>query len=176
MVSVRTTLDPAALAPLLAGAARAIDREQAVSEVRTLESAVYDSTASERLSTTLLAVFAALAVTLAVVGLCGVTSYLVEQRTQEIGVRMALGASRRHVMRLVFREGMVATAIGIALGLAGAAAATRLIQAMLFDGPAWNPLAFAAGPAVLALGAVVGIWFPARRATAIDPLAALREP
>ena len=132
-----------------------------MSEVRTLEIRRVPSTAAERLSTTLLALFAALAVALAVVGLCGVTSYLVEQRTQEIGVRMALGASRRHVMRLVFREGMAATAAGIALGLAGAAAATRVIQAMLFGVSAWNPLAFAAGPAILAAGAVIGIWFPA---------------
>ncbi len=175
VVAVRTTLDPVALAPVLAGAAKSIDPEQAVSEVRTLESAVYLSTAAERLSTTLLGLFAALAVALAVVGLCGVTSYLVEQRTQEIGVRMALGAGRGHVMRLVFREGMVATTIGIAIGLAGAAAGTRVIEAMLFGVSAWNPLAFAAGPVVLVLGAAAGIWFPARRATAIDPLAALRE-
>jgi putative ABC transport system permease protein len=175
-VSVRTTLDPQSLAPVLAGAARAIDREQAVSAVRTLESAVYDAAASQRLSTALLGVFAALAVVLAVVGLCGVTSYLVDQRTHEIGVRMALGASRADVLRLVLREGMMPTAVGVALGLAGAAAATRLMGAMLFGVSAWDPLAFAAGPFVLVIGALAGIWLPARRATAIDPLAALREP
>ena len=175
--AVRTSLDPAALAPVLAAAARAIDREQAVSEVRTLESAVYQSTASERLSTTLLALFAAIAVALAVVGLCGVTSYLVEQRTQEIGVRMALGARRGHVMRLVFREGMAATTIG-----------HRARPGRRGGGHAGDPgdavRCLGLEPAGLCrrarrswrLGAVVGIWFPARRATAIDPLAALREP
>ena len=175
VVAVRTTLDPRSLAPVLSQAARAIDREQAVSDVRTLEAAVVQDTASERLSATLLGFFAAVAVALAVVGLCGVTSYLVDQRTQEIGVRMALGAGRRDVLRLVFREGVLATTAGIALGLGGAAAATRVIQAMLFGVSAWNPLAFVAGPVILAVGAMAGIWFPARRATRIDPLAALRE-
>jgi putative ABC transport system permease protein len=175
-VSVRTTLDPRSLAPVLARAARAIDREQAVSAVRTLESAVYQATASERLSTTLLGLFAAVAVALAVVGLCGVTSYLVDQRTHEIGVRMALGARRGHVLRLVFREGLTATTIGVVLGLGGAAAATRVIQSMLFGVSAWNPWAFAAGAFVLVLGALAGIYLPARRATRIEPLVALREP
>ena len=175
VVSVRTTLDPQALAPVLASAAKALDREQAVSAVRTLESAVYQAAASERLSTMLLGLFAAIAVALAVVGLCGVTSYLVDQRTHEIGVRMALGARRSHVLRLVFREGLTATTIGVVLGLGGAVAATRVIQSMLFGVSAWNPLAFAAGAAVLVLGAIAGIYLPARRATGIDPLVALRE-
>jgi putative ABC transport system permease protein len=175
VVAVRTTLDPGALAPVLASAARAIDREQAVSEGRTLESAVYQATSSQRLSTTLLGLFAAIAVALAVVGLSGVTSYLVDQRTQEIGVRMALGAHRSDVLRLVFREGLVATAVGIVLGLGCAAAGTRVMQSMLFGVSAWNPLPFAAGPIVLVLGALAGIWLPARRATRIDPLTALRE-
>jgi putative ABC transport system permease protein len=174
-VAVRTTLDPTSLAPVLAGAAKAIDREQAVSSISTRESAMYDATASERLSTTLLGLLAAIAVTLAVVGLCGVASYLVDQRTHEIGVRMALGARRGDDLRLVFPEGMLASGIGVALGLGSAAAGARAIQAMLFGVSAWNPLAFAAGAVVLALGTFAGIWFPARRATAIDPLAALRE-
>ncbi|RPJ57393.1 MAG: FtsX-like permease family protein, partial [Acidobacteria bacterium] len=175
IVAVRTSLEPESLAPLLSAAARAIDPEQAVSEVRTLESAVFLSTSTQRLSTTLLLVFAGIAAALAVVGLCGVTSYLVAQRTQEIGVRMALGARRAHVWRLVLGEGMAATVAGIVVGLAGAAAATRVIETMLFGVTRWNPLAFAAGPVVLALGALAGIWWPARRATAIDPLEALRE-
>jgi putative ABC transport system permease protein len=176
VVAVRTTLKPDSLAPVLAGAAKAIDPEQAVSAVRTLESAVFDAASTQRLSTALLGLFAALAVLLAVVGLGGVTSYLVDQRTHEIGIRMALGARRADVLRLVFRDGMLATAVGVALGLAGAAAATRLMGAMLFGVSAWNPFAFAAGPVVLVIGALVGIWLPARRATAIDPLVALREP
>jgi putative ABC transport system permease protein len=174
-VAVRTTLAPDALGPVLSAAARAIDAEQAVSTVRTLQSAVSESTASERLSTTLLGLFAAIAVVLAVVGLCGVTSYLVDQRTHEIGVRMALGARRTDVLRLVFREGLAATAIGVVVGLAGAAGAARVIQSMLFGVSAWNLFAFAAGPSVLVLGALAGIWIPARRATAVDPLFALRE-
>jgi len=176
VVAVRTTLDPQSLAPVLAGAAKAVDPEQAVSAVRTLESAVYDAAASQRLSAALLGLFAALAVLLAVVGLTGVTSYLIDQRTHEIGVRMALGAGRGDVLRLVFREGMISTVVGVVLGLAGAAAATRLMATMLFGVSARDPLAFAAGPVVLVIGALAGIWLPARRATAIDPLAALREP
>ena len=175
-VAVRTTLKPESLAPVLAGVARAIDPEQAVSTVRTLEAAVYDAAASERLSTALLGLFAALAVLLAVVGLSGVTSYIVDQRTHEIGIRMALGARRADVLRLVFRDGMLATTVGVVVGLAGAAAATSLMGAMLFGVSARSPLAFAAAPLLLVIGALAGIWLPARRATAIDPLAALREP
>jgi putative ABC transport system permease protein len=174
-VAVRTSLDPESLAPLLSAAARAIDPEQAVSQVRTLESALVLSTSSQRLSTTLLLAFAAIAAALAIVGLCGVTSYLVSQRTQEIGVRMALGAQRGDVWRLVIGEGMAATVAGIALGLAGAAAATRVIDTMLFGVTRWNPVAFGVAPALLALGALAGIWWPAKRATTVDPLAALRE-
>jgi ABC-type antimicrobial peptide transport system permease subunit len=175
-VAVRTTLDPDSLAPLMARTARTIDPEQALSSVRMLESALYNATAPERLSATLLTLFAAIAVALAVVGLCGVTSYLVDQRTHEIGVRMALGARRGDVLRLVFREALAATAIGVVLGLAGALAASRVIASMLFGVSAWDPLAFAGAPIVLVLGALAGIWLPARRAIAIDPLVALREP
>jgi predicted permease len=175
VVAVRTTLDPESVAPLIARAARTIDAEQAVSTVRTLETALYRATARERLSATLLTLFAVIAVALALVGLCGVTSYLVGQRTHEIGVRMALGATKADVLRLVFREGMAATLIGVVLGLAGALAATRVIASMLFGVSAWDPLAFAGAPVVLVLGALAGIWLPARRAIAIDPLVALRE-
>lgn len=175
VVAVRTTIDPQSLAPVMARAARTIDPEQAVSTVRTLESAWYDATARERLSSTLLTLFASLALGLALVGLCGVTSYLVDQRTHEIGVRMALGARRGDVLRLVLREGLAATAIGVLLGLAGALVAARAIASMVFGVSAWDPLAFAAAPIVLVLGVLVGIWVPARRATAIDPLVALRD-
>lgn len=175
-VAVRTTLDPDSLAPLMSRTARAIDPEQALSGVRTLDAALYNATSTERVSATLLTLFAVIAVALAVVGLCGVTSYLVDQRTHEIGVRMALGARRGDVLRLVFREGLAATAIGVVLGLAGALAASRVIASMLFGVSAWDPLAFAGAPMLLVLGALAGIWLPARRAVAIDPLAALREP
>jgi putative ABC transport system permease protein len=174
-VAVRTTLDPESLAPLLARAARTIDSEQAVSAVRTLEHALYLAAAQERLSATLLTLFAVIAGVLAVVGLCGVTSYLVDQRTHEIGVRMALGARRSDVLRLVFREGLAATTIGVVLGLAGALAATRVMASILFGVSASDPLAFAGAPIILVLGALVAIWLPARRAIAIDPLVALRE-
>ena len=173
-VAVRTTLEPEAMALVMAGAVKAIDSEQAVSTVRTLEAAVYEAASSQRLSTVLLGLFAALAVLLAIIGVGGVTSYLVDQRTHEIGVRVALGAGRADVMRLVFRDGMLAAAAGVALGLGGAVAATRLMGAMLFGVSAWSPLALAAGPSVVVLGVLSGIWLPARRATAIDPLVALR--
>jgi putative ABC transport system permease protein len=175
-VAVRTSLDAATLGPALVEAAKAADPEQAVSAVRTLESALYQSAASARLSTTLLALFAAISVALSLVGLGGVISYLVDQRTHEIGVRMALGARRGHVLLLVLREGMTAAVLGVAVGLAGAVAAASVFQTILFGVSAWDPLAFAAAAAILLAGALAGTWLPARRATAIDPLAALREP
>ncbi|MFN2564853.1 MAG: FtsX-like permease family protein, partial [Gemmatimonadaceae bacterium] len=130
--------------------------------------------AERRLPMTLMTAFATLALVLAAVGVYGVMSYVVTARTREFGVRMALGAPRGAVLRLVVRQGLVTAATGLALGLAAAAAATRFLSGFLFGVRPLDPLTFGAVPALLLLVALVACWLPARRATRVDPMSALR--
>ena len=152
-----------------------VDRNQAVTDVRTLEQIKSESAASTRLRTTLLAVFAALALLLSAIGIYGVISYTVAQRTHEIGVRAALGASAAALLRMVLVNGMTLAGIGLALGFAGALALTRLLGSLLFGVGARDPLTLAGSAAILATVALLACYVPARRAAAIDPLVALRE-
>jgi putative ABC transport system permease protein len=122
----------------------------------------------------LLATFAGIALFLAAIGIYGVMAYAVAQRTQEIGVRMALGAQRLHVLRLVFGQGFVLLAIGTAIGLAGAFALTRLMHSLLFEITPTDPLTYSAVVVLLAVVALFACYIPARRATRVDPLVALR--
>ncbi|MGH7635491.1 MAG: FtsX-like permease family protein, partial [Gemmatimonadaceae bacterium] len=127
-----------------------------------------------RFATTVLATFATLALALASVGLYGVLSYSVSQRRRELGVRAALGAGKSDLVRLVIREGLGAAGLGLALGLAAAAALTRLMQSVLFGVAPLDPLSFGAAPLVLALVALLACLVPARRAASIDPAEVLR--
>ncbi len=166
-------------APLsLLGAARAevraLDRTVPVSEVKTLEQQLDGSVAIRRLSMTLLLVFALLALVLAAVGIYGVMSYSVSQRTHEIGIRMALGAQPADVLKLVVRQGMVLTLIGVAVGLAASFALTRFLSSLLFGVSATDPVTFAGVALLLAAVALAASYLPARRATKVDPLVALR--
>ena len=120
-------------------------------------------------------VFGLLALSLAIVGLYGVKSYVVSQRTKEIGVRMALGADRGAVLQMMLKEGAVLAGIGIAIGLPLAAALGKLLSAMLYDVKPLDPIVFVSAPALLALAALIATWIPARRATRVSPLAALRS-
>jgi ABC-type antimicrobial peptide transport system permease subunit len=122
----------------------------------------------------LVTAFGGVALALAAVGLYGVVSYVARQREREIGVRMALGAAPGRVLGLMLRQGMTPVAAGLAVGLAGALAATRALQALLFEVSATDPLTFAAVPALLALVALAASYLPARRASRVDPLVALR--
>jgi putative ABC transport system permease protein len=171
---VRSKSDTAALLGAVRREVGAADKELAVFNVATMEQLLADSVALRRFSMLLLGVFAAVAVALAGVGIYGVISYSVAQRTREIGVRVALGAQRRDVLRLVLGRGLGLVGAGIALGLAGALAVTHVISSLLFGVGARDPLTFAAVAALLAFVALLACLAPARRATKVDPMVALR--
>ena len=172
---VRTTADP-----LLAGKAvreqmRALDATLPVTELRTMEQVVSSSVAWERFNMTLLGLFAALGLSLAAVGVYGVMSYTVAQRTPEIGVRMAIGAQAGDILKLlVIRQGLKLTLIGAGLGLLGALGLTRLMKSLLFGVSATDPLTFVSISSLLTVVALLACWIPARRATKVDPMIALR--
>ncbi len=152
----------------------ALDPELPIYDIRTLAAMRTDNIAPERLNLTLLGMFAAVALTLAVIGLYGVLAYAVAQRQREIGVRRALGAQRRDVLGLVVRQGMRLAIVGIGIGLTAAFALSRVLQALLFEVKPSDPLTFAAVPLMVAGVALFACWLPARRAAKIDPMEALR--
>ena len=171
---VRTAGDPLRLAPELAAEVRALDGNLPVAGVTTMEAMVADSVAVPRFTTVLLAAFSAVALLLAAIGIYGVGAYSVAQRVQEIGVRMALGAGRREVLRLVVGQGMAPTLLGLGIGLAAAFWLTRAMSALLFGVSPTDPATFAAVAAALAAVALAANYLPARRATGISPVEALR--
>ncbi|HEY4575019.1 MAG TPA: ABC transporter permease [Thermoanaerobaculia bacterium] len=171
---LRTAGDPADLAPAARREILAIDKDQPVSDVRTMESWLSESLARTRFGTLLLGAFAGLALTLAAAGLYGVMSYSVVQRQNEIGVRMALGARAKDVLRLVIRQGLALALAGVALGLLGALALTRLLSSLLYGVSATDPLTFAALALLLTAVSWIACYIPARRAARVDPLIAMR--
>jgi putative ABC transport system permease protein len=173
-VVVRTAGDPLIAANAVERAIHSIDKDLPVSAIRSMEQLLGISMAQRRLTMTLLLSFAALALLLASVGVYGVISYSVRQRTRELGVRMALGAQRRHVLKMILAHGLKLALIGIAIGLLAAFALTRWMETLLFNVRATDPLTFAAIPVVLLLVALVACWIPAWRATKVDPMVALR--
>ncbi len=173
-VLVRTNTSPAAMAALVRDALRAVDPDLPLLQPQALSTRIAQTVADRQLALVLLAGFAALALLLACLGVYSVTSYLVAFRTSEIGIRMALGASPRVVMRMVLGHGRRLTLVGIALGITGALAASRLMQQTLFEVDAADPLIYLAVSTTLLLVAECASWFPARRATRIDPVIALR--
>ena len=173
-IAVRTDGDPAALAPAVRRESQALDPAQPLYSVNTMEEVVAQSIATQRLSTTLLGFFAAVALLLAGVGIYGVMSYAVTQRRHEIGVRMALGAQPRDVLRMVVGQGMLLTLVGLGLGLAGAYALTRVLASLLYGVSATDPFVFLTVPFALAAVALLANLVPARRAMRTDPLVALR--
>ena len=173
-IVVRTAGDPQTFIPTARADLAAIDRDLPMAAVRTLDQVVGRSIAERRFTMLLLATFAALALTLAVIGVYGVLAYLVSQRTREIGVRLAIGAAPSDVVRLFVREGLMLAAIGLVGGLIGAVAAARALTTMLFGVTPTDPLTFAGVAAALAIIALAASYLPARRAAAIDPMNALR--
>jgi predicted permease len=171
---VRTLGDPLALAKQVRQVAHGLDPEVAIVGVRSLDQIRHESLASTRLTTLLLALFAALAVSITAAGLGGVIGYSVSQRTQEIGVRMALGAAPRQVLGMVLGQGLRAVLLGVGLGVLGALALARLASGLLFGVAPTDPLCFAGSAAVLLAVAAAACLVPARRAVSIDPMIALR--
>ena len=172
---IRTAGDPLLLAPSARAELHAFDKELVPDRVDTMEEILSRSLSQRRLNLALIGALAALAVALAACGLYSLVAYTVAQRTHEIGVRMALGADRRDILGLVFRQGFRLVALGVALGLAGASAATRALRSMLLGVSPTDPVTFVAIPLLLALVALLACWFPARRAARIDPLLALKH-
>jgi putative ABC transport system permease protein len=173
-LAVRTDGDPAAMAAAVRREILRLDSEQPISNVRTMEKVLSDSLMLRRVAMTMLALFAALALTLATVGVYGLTAYSVSRRTHEIGLRVALGASQGQVLRLVVARGLATAGVGAAVGLAAAFALTKSLAGMLYSVSATDPLVFAGAPLVLIAVAAAASWLPARRAMRIDPLVALR--
>jgi putative ABC transport system permease protein len=171
---IRTQGEPTAVANAARNVIRALDPEQPVGDVRTMESLIGTSVARARFNTLLLAIFAVVALLLAGVGIYGVTAYSVAQRTREIGVRMALGARAADALWLVVRRGMALALAGVAVGVVASFALTRLLKTLLFDMSATDPLTFAGIPLLLAAVALLACLIPARRAAKVDPMIALR--
>jgi predicted permease len=171
---VRTAGDPLLLANAVEGTIHSIDKDLPVSAIRSMEQLLGISMAQRRLTMTLLMSFAALALLLAGVGIYGVIAYSVRQRTRELGIRMALGAKRHDVLRLILTQGLKLALIGVSIGLLAAIALTRWMKSMLFNVDPIDSFTFATIPVVLLIVALFACWIPARRATKVDPMVALR--
>jgi putative ABC transport system permease protein len=171
---IKTRLDPVSLAAPVRRAIWSLDPNLPLTLVRPMTEVVSHSMARTSFTMLLLVIAAAVALLLGSVGIYGVISYVVSQRTREIGVRMALGAARTDISRMVLREGAVITLVGIGVGLAAALALTRLMLALLFDVSPTDPTTFAVVPVMLAAVALLASWMPARRAAAVEPLEAIR--
>jgi putative ABC transport system permease protein len=171
---VRTAADPSQSIPALRHAMREIEPDQAVTDIQPLAQVLSDSIAPQRFRTLLLSLFALVAVLLASLGIYGVMNYTVSQRTREFGIRVALGAETRDVLRLVLRQGLTLALLGVVLGLAASFGLTRLMQSFLFGVSAIDPLTFLSVSLFLTGVALLACWFPARRATKVDPMIALR--
>ncbi len=174
-LSVRTALDPHSLASAVRVRIAGADPDQPLTGILSMQERLESASASPRFTMLLISLMAATALALAVIGIYGVIAYSVAQRTQELGIRISLGAAKRDILRLVIGSGMVLTLAGIAIGLAGSAALTRLMSAMLYDTGATDPGVFGASAVLFLVVALLASYLPARRATRIDPTEALRS-
>jgi predicted permease len=174
-LTVKTDGDPLAIAGQVRDAIHSIDRNLPVSDIKTMEQVTMAALSQPRFVTFLLAIFAATALTLAAVGIYGTISLLVSERMTEMGIRLALGANRPAILKLVLGQGLALTAIGLAIGIAGAVALTRTLSGLIYGVGALDPLTFVAVPALLAVVAVLACLLPARRAASVDPITTLRQ-
>jgi putative ABC transport system permease protein len=173
-LAVCTTTDPSSLVGAIRREVQQLDREQPIAGIATMEELLATSLSQSRFSTLLLAIFAGVALILAAVGIYGVMAYSVAQRTHEIGIRVALGAQAGDVLKLVIRQGLTLTVAGVAIGLGAALVMTRVMTSLLYGVTATDPITFAIIPVVLTGVALVASFIPARRATKVDPMVALR--
>jgi len=174
-IVVRSQGDPLSLTTAVRNAVMEVDKEQPLTRIRTMEMAISDSVTQRRLNMILLGIFGVLALALAAVGIYGVMAYTVTQQTREIGIRMALGARRRDVLKSVAGQGMLLAASGVGIGLAGAFLVTRLMETLLFDVKPTDPATFGGIALLLLAVAFFACCIPARRATKVDPVVALRS-
>jgi putative ABC transport system permease protein len=174
VLSVRASVDPLTLQTPITAAIHSVNKDQALTDVRTVEQIRDLAMGGRRLGSILFATFATIALALAGIGIYGVMSYAVTQRTREMGIRAALGASSRSLVRLVLDRGVILTVVGLVLGLGGALALTQLMTTMLFGIGPRDPATMASVAAILAAVAVLASYVPARRATRVDPVVALR--
>jgi putative ABC transport system permease protein len=174
-LAVRTSVEPLNLVNAIRQEVMALDRNVPIASVRTMEQIMATVTVQPRFNMILLGIFAAVALVLAAVGIYGVLSYSVTQRTHEIGLRLALGAQQGEVLKLVVRQGMILALLGVAIGLAASFALTRLLTGLLYGVSATDPLTFIVIALLLTMVALMACWIPARRATKVDPMIALRH-
>ena len=173
-LTVKTDGAPLAVVGAIREQIRQVDRDQPVASIQTLDARISASVAQPRMQMMVLAAFAALAVLLAAIGIYGIVSYSVTQRTREIGIRMALGAARRDVVALVVRQAFTMNALGVAVGLAGALLLTRVLRTLLFAVSTTDPIVFGVIVLLLTTTALLATYLPARRAAKVDPLVTLR--
>jgi putative ABC transport system permease protein len=171
---VRTATEPLTLAAAVQREIWARDKDQPVSNIQSLEQVVSQSLARRRFNLMVLGIFAFVALVLGAAGIYGVIAYAVHQRTQEIGIRMALGARQGDVFRLILKHGLLLALIGLGLGIAGSIALSRLLSSQLYDVSSIDPATFASVSLLLCGVALLACYIPARRATQVDPMVALR--
>jgi ABC-type antimicrobial peptide transport system permease subunit len=171
---VRSALGAGQIETAIQGVLRTALPQQPVSSIRTMDAVVASSLKDDRFHTILLGLFGGLGLLIVTVGVYGVVSYFVIQRTHEIGVRMAMGATQANVLGMVLKQGLVMAALGIAAGIAASAALTQLLKDMLFEIKPNDPITLAGASAVMIIVTIVACWVPAHRATKVDPLVALR--
>jgi ABC-type antimicrobial peptide transport system permease subunit len=174
MVFVRTAGDPSALAPHVRAAARRYAPFAPIFDMQTMGQRIGSATAQARFSAVLLGMFAAIALTVAMIGVYGVMAFAVAARTREIGIRMALGAAPARVLALVMREGALLAGLGLTIGVVAALGATRALRTQLFEISTTDPVTYVAMAALLGVALAAACWIPARRAARVDPLLAMR--
>jgi putative ABC transport system permease protein len=173
-LALRTQADPTSVTSVVLAEVHSLDPDLAVASVRTMTQAISSSVAGAQFNTILVGAFAGLALFLAAIGVYGVLAYTVARRTHEIGIRMALGAKRANVLRLVVRQGLTLTSIGVAIGVVVALALTRFLTSLLYGVKPTDPLTFVIVSVALTVTALLACYIPARRATKVDPMVALR--
>ena len=171
---VRTVAEPTSLASAIRNEVQALDEEQPVYNIRTMEQVIAEQAGPQQFNMLLFAIFAAVALLLASVGIYGVMAYSVTQRTHEIGIRLALGARTSDVLKMVVRQGMTLALMGVTIGLGAAFAMTRVLSSLLYGVSATDPMTFIGVAMLLTIVALLSCYIPARRATKVDPMVALR--